>query len=297
MSFSGQLPLFSPSPLPHPAAHPRLRLGTASWAYPGWNGLVYAGHDSAATLSRDGLQAYAAHPLLRAVALDRVFYAPLKAADYAAHARQVPDDFRFLVKAPQLLTRPDSAHYLSPEAARRWLDEPAREGLGEKLGALHFFLPPGPPHPDLPRRLGRLLAALQAPCSVEVRHPELLGDDYRRALEDAGASHAWNVVPGMPREQPLVGPLRLVRWTLRPAPVQPWNLREAALRYLPFSQLRDPDPDTREWLACRVTDWLDQGEQVMIVANNKAEGCAPLSLLELARRLEHLSKTRRRQGG
>lgn len=48
-----------------------IRLGTSSWSFPGWTGLVYApsartGRPHAeATLAKAGLPAYAAHPLLR----------------------------------------------------------------------------------------------------------------------------------------------------------------------------------------------------------------------------------------
>lgn len=78
----------------------RLRLGTSSWTYPGWAGLVWDGEYADATLSKHGLAAYAQHPLFRAVSIDRSFYRPLTASQYARYAAQVPDDFRFVVKAP-----------------------------------------------------------------------------------------------------------------------------------------------------------------------------------------------------
>src|SRR5262245_5048315 len=70
-------------------------LGTSSWAFPGWYGLVYDRTASESQLARHGLAAYAQHPLLRAVGIDRTYYAPLPAADFAAYAAVVPDDFRF----------------------------------------------------------------------------------------------------------------------------------------------------------------------------------------------------------
>ena len=41
---------------------------------------------------------------MRCVGIDRSFYRPLTEAQYAHYADQVPDDFRFVVKAPALLT-------------------------------------------------------------------------------------------------------------------------------------------------------------------------------------------------
>ncbi|MCA3806382.1 MAG: DUF72 domain-containing protein, partial [Burkholderia sp.] len=53
---------------------PNVRLGTSSWYFPGWNGIVYDGDFAQTKLSREGLEAYGAHPLLKSVSLDRSFY-------------------------------------------------------------------------------------------------------------------------------------------------------------------------------------------------------------------------------
>src|SRR4051812_11526178 len=81
-----------------------LHLGTSSWSFPGWKNLVWGGDYSEAILAKRGLAAYAGHPVLRAVSLDRSFYRPLSAIEYAAYAAQVPEHFRFVVKAPSLVT-------------------------------------------------------------------------------------------------------------------------------------------------------------------------------------------------
>ncbi|MGH7789442.1 MAG: DUF72 domain-containing protein, partial [Candidatus Binatia bacterium] len=121
-----------------------IRLGTSSWSFPGWAGLVYARELPVARLARDGLAAYAQHPLLRTVGVDRTYYAPITAADFAAYAAAVPEDFRFLVKAPELCTLARFPHHERYGAQRgernpRWLDAgfasdmlcgPLREGLG-----------------------------------------------------------------------------------------------------------------------------------------------------------------------
>src|SRR5690606_40739863 len=81
-----------------------LRLGTSSWNYPGWAGMVWDGKYPEVSLSRHGLTAYSRHPLFRTVSIDRSFYRPLNLAQYAEYAAQVPPDFRFVVKAPSLIT-------------------------------------------------------------------------------------------------------------------------------------------------------------------------------------------------
>src|SRR5688572_33502232 len=81
-----------------------LRLGTSSWNYPGWDGLVWNGEYAETNLSRYGLAAYAQHPLFRTVSIDRSFYRALNVAQFAEYASQVGQDFRFVVKAPSLVT-------------------------------------------------------------------------------------------------------------------------------------------------------------------------------------------------
>src|SRR5215470_3113347 len=115
----GQLPLGFPSPATAkvtakgvgPAAQPAevldlaarlpagVHLGGSTWSFPGWAGLVYDRPYPTARLAHDGLAAYARHPLLRAVGIDRTHYRPLPAEDLARYAEAVPDGFLFLVKA------------------------------------------------------------------------------------------------------------------------------------------------------------------------------------------------------
>ena len=128
-----------------------------------------------AQLSKQGLAAYAQHPLMRTVSLDRGFYRPLTEGQYARYAAQVPDDFRFVVKAPSHVTdalvrgedgrgRQPNPAFLSPELARSECVEPALQGLGHKLGALVFQLSPLPGEllGQLPEVLLRLHTLLQA---------------------------------------------------------------------------------------------------------------------------------------
>src|SRR5688572_29393516 len=72
---------------------PYLYLGTSSWFFPGWQGLVWDRAAAEETLSREGLGAYAQHPLFATVCIDRAFYTPLSRAQYAAYAEQVTERF------------------------------------------------------------------------------------------------------------------------------------------------------------------------------------------------------------
>lgn len=289
-----------------------LRLGTSSWSYPGWIGSVWAQDYSPQKLAKQGLRAYAQHPLLRTVSLDRAFYQPLDATQYAAYAMQVPDDFRFVVKAPGLiadaLLRDESGrgvdlnpNFLDPALAVRTFAEPALEGLRHKLGALVFQLSPlsEPLLRDIPALLSRLAAMLQvlpsvralapdAAVAVEVRNPEWLVPSLTAILRESGATYCLGLHAKMP---PIEDQLPVLR-ALWPGPlVCRWNLHrrhgaygyETAKRlYGDFNALVDPDLETRATLARVITGTTGAGHAAYVTLGNKAEGSAPLSVAALA---------------
>lgn len=274
-----------------------VRVGTSSWSFPGWAGIVYAAPESEQTLARHGLAAYAAHPLLRAVSIDRTYYAPIDAGAFAEYAGAVPDDFRFLVKADRLVTDPAAEstsgdHFLDPEYAIPAVVEPAVSGLGEKLGAIVFqFSPQG-----AGRHGGRvrfasmlsdfLLALPQGPVyAVELRTPELMSRAYLATLEHTGVAHCYSIHSRM---LPLAEQLR--RWPVgaNPRLVIRWMLASglsyegARTQYAPFNRLVDEDVTSRELIAEACADAARDERDAIVCINNKAEGSAPLSAFRLA---------------
>lgn len=275
-----------------------LFLGTSSWAFPGWRGLVYSPRAAANRLSRHGLAAYSSHPLLRAVGIDRTFYAPIDEADFAGYRAGVPSTFRFLVKAWAEITSPtmprqngDNPRYLDAEATIDRVIAPAVEGLDDRLGPLLFQFPPqGRATTKAPARFAarvhEFLTSLPRGLdyAVELRDAELLTPDYAAAIADASAQHCYSVHPRMPSlaEQrelvPFGGPVT-VRWMLHAG----FGYDEAKARYTPFDALIDPDPVTRDGIADLCAAALGQGLTATVIVNNKAEGSAPLSITELAK--------------
>jgi uncharacterized protein YecE (DUF72 family) len=287
------------------ARHP-VFLGTSSWSFPGWAGLVYPPGIAAADLPRRGLVYYARHPLLRAVGVDRSYYGPLTAGDYRAWAELVPAGFRFLAKADRTITTPPeelpgSAHrdrdaYLSADRLRQLCIEPLLEGLGPgRAGLILQFPPLGHRHGRDPAAFAAGLAAMLRDlpagidCFVEVRNRELLVPGYFAALAAAGAWHCFSVHPAAPplAEQAALagtagsGPL-LVRWNLQ----RDRRYEAARAEFAPFNRLCAPDPATRVAAATLAVAALDDGRPVFVLANNKAEGSAPLTLVELAREVD-----------
>ncbi len=301
-----------------------VHLGTSSWFFPGWRNLVWRGESNytESQLARHGLSAYARHPLLRCVGIDRTFYQPLMVAEYARYAEQVPDDFRFAVKAPAMIADaamrgkrgdPIEANplFLNPSAAIDHFVQPAIEGLRDRAGPLIFQLSPLPGDMKSAdggvstiERIGALLNALPTRIggitplyAVEVRDAELLTPRLVRTLRECGARLCIALHPRMPVAARQSAALRTMDaleeegddWRLKGPLVVRWNLaaglryEEARTRYAPFDRLVDPDIPTRGTLAHLIHVAIKSDQPSYIVANNKAEGSAPLTLIELAK--------------
>ncbi|MGJ7578852.1 DUF72 domain-containing protein [Variovorax sp. RHLX14] len=311
--------------LPQPAApddialaqalHPQIRLGTSSWSYPGWDGLVWDGRYSDSMLARHGIPAYSAHPLFRTVSIDKGFYKPLGVVEYSKLADAVPADFRFVVKAPSMVTdavvrseegrgRQPNPAFLSPEIAVNDFVRPALEGLGEKLGALVFQLSPLPmqflsDQSLLLEKLGAMLRALPslrpvAPdgvIAVEVRDPVLLGQPLANVLRETGATFCLGLhakMQDIDAQLPMLralwpGPL-VCRWNLNPVNGA-YGYEDARDLYAPYDKLVDVDPKTRDALARVAAATARAGYPVYVTVSNKAEGSAPLSVRGLAETL------------
>ena len=298
---------------------PRIHLGTSSWSFPGWTGLVYAPRDgkpeSEQRLARGGLAAYARHPLFGSVSLDRTFYAPLLANEYAAYAAAVPDTFRFVVKAPAAITDPfkrggnsglvrgDNPTFLDATTAAAVCVAPAVAGLGAKLGAIVFQFPPlgRALLTDVPRLVARLVAfvaALPRPrtdglphgpaIALEIRDPALVCEALAAGLVDGGAIPCLAAHARMPPLETQAEVWRLDRFPLASPLVVRWNLHAgkeyegAKQEYFPFDRLVEEDLQTRDALARLVRTEARSGRTVLVTINNKAEGSAPWSVRRLA---------------
>ena len=292
-----------------------IHLGTSSWSFPGWTGLVFAPRNgkrpSEQVLARHGLPAYAAHPLLRTVSLDRTFYAPLTRGEFAAYAAQVPDHFRFVMKAPAAVTDPvlrrpgsgeaarDNATFLDAATAAATFVEPAVAGLGPKVGPLVFQFPPLGRRltSDVPRitaRIAAFMAVLRGRVpktillAVEVRDPELACPAFAAGLRDSGAVPCLAAHARMPSVAEQAAAFGLDRDECQLPLVARWNLHaghryeEAKQAYFPFDRLVEEDASTRQALANLAARAAARGRDVFITINNKAEGSAPCSVLKLA---------------
>lgn len=278
-----------------------LRFGTSSWTFPGWSGIVYPPGTSERELRERGLALYSRHPLLRAVGIDRSYYAAVDRATLERYSAQLPDDFACVVKAPAALTTFADARSGQRNPLfldERWLERhvlgPHRDAFHSKLAVLVFEFPPQRyVHELSPERFGaeldRFLAALPKDFhyAVELRNRALLTSGYAQLLRRHRVAHVFNFWEAMPalEEQAklpgLVGASELCVMRLLIPPGRRYAERRAQMQ--PFDRVIDPQPQMRRQVIDLALAQLAKGRAVLVIVNNKAEGSSPLTIEALAR--------------
>ena len=134
-------------------------------------------------------------------------------------------------------------------------------------------------------RLERFFA-LQDPTvafAVELREPEYLSLAYARLLAVYGVSHVFTTWPAMPSllEQARAVPTspEVLIQVLDPS----GKGKARRERLIPFAAIRAPDVRMRKAVISMILANL--GIPTYVLVHNEAEGCAPLTILALARML------------
>ena len=194
-----------------------LSIGTSGFAYKEWVGTFYPKGLS----STEMLRYYAEH--FRAVEINNTFFRMPTESVLRQWADHVPAEFRFALKAPQLITH---------RKRLKEVGEPVTElfrvasALGTRLGPLLFQLPP-----NFKKDLTRLETFLDlvpgdARVAMEFRHPSWFDDDVFDTLRGRGA--ALCIAHGEELNTPPVstagwGYLRLRQVTYTEAELQEWQ--------------------------------------------------------------------------
>ncbi|MEQ1794768.1 MAG: DUF72 domain-containing protein, partial [Nitrospira sp.] len=255
-----------------PVNAPHSRFGTSSWAYEGWQGLVYHRAYPKSRFSQDTLAEYAAYavrdqPLFSTVGIDHSFYRPASAKQLAHYAAQVPEEFRFCQKVWEDITIPAYANlprygakagksnprFLDAGAFRDLVLQPALEGLGSKLGPFMFeFQRWGLEPAGFLGQLDKFLAQLPpGPAyATEVRNPLILGPRYRDILRAHGVAHIYNHWTAMPplfeQHQKLTGTFTAPFTVLRLLTPLGLAFEHAVERYQPYNRIVQPQPRMRQ---------------------------------------------------
>jgi len=285
----------------------RQRIGTCSWTFPSWEGLVYERGDR----SGEALLAeYAAQ--FNCVEIDRWFWSlgtggkarlP-QPSDVRAYRDAVPDGFRFGIKAPNSITltheyskskgdslRPNP-HFLSPTLACEFLDRirPLDAALGPVMLQFEYLN-----RQKMPSRnaffdaLGAFSEALPAGFfyALEVRNARFIDAEFFRFLGQV--SMAPVVISGywMPpladvwseyehqinRFDPVFRLMGPDRKRIEEETGGRWN------------RIVDPHDEELDLLSRMLSSLSTAGRQPFLFINNHYEGSAPLTITRLLDRL------------
>ena len=154
-----------------------LYAGTSGFSYPAWRGVFYpAGLPAARMLGH-----YAGR--LNGVELNGSFYRTPPSETLTRWAAEVPESFRFCLKAHRALTYSGAAFDKVGLAARV---APALTALGPRLGPVLLQFPPTAAR--APALLDSLLAAIGLRAAVELRHESWFAKDVYAVLRAHGAA-------------------------------------------------------------------------------------------------------------
>jgi uncharacterized protein YecE (DUF72 family) len=276
-----------------------LRIGSCSWNYPSWAGIVYSSQDPA-----DFLSEYARS--FDYVEIDRWFWSlgkrgvglP-KRSDADAYSGSTPADFRFSIKCPDSLTlthhraraggaAEPNPSFLDPGLFARFLE--ALGGLVAKTSLFIFqfeYLNKDkmPSKEAFMDRLGAFVSKLPSglPYAVELRNPRWIGAAFPRELASLGVAPAllqgyWmDDVAELLSQGPAAFPGDALCLRLHGRDREGMESRAGE----DWSRVVRAMDEELARLAAPLRELLSAGKRVYVNVNNHYEGCAPITIAKL----------------
>ncbi len=233
----------------------RTFVGTSGYAYKEWKGNFYPERIAPADMLTHYAKAF------KTVEINNTFYRMPTEAVVLQWGKQVPPEFRFVLKASRRITHLKRLKDVSGELEYFLA---AARGLGRKLGPVLFQLPPNFKK-DLPRLLAFLrLVPKKCRAAVEFRHVSWFDEDVYEVLGDRGA--ALVVSDGTEKAATVTstsdwGYLRLRRESYGDDELLDWASR---IRNTPWREafifFKHEDEGTGPRLGRRFVDLLDAGD-------------------------------------
>ena len=287
-------------------------VGTSSWKYEGWLGLIYSPEKYMkyfkggppkivkSRFERTCLAEYA--QTFKTVCLDAGFYQFPSPQMLEGYLSQVPSDFRLSLKVTEditVLRFPNLPRYGSRagQANPRFLDADLfitsfltplarhRDQIGTIIFEFSHF------HPGDWERGREFVAALDAfltrlpkdwDYSIEIRNESLLRPEYFDVLRRHNVAHTFNSWSRMPPVSEQMGMLGsetadfvTARFLLKPGR----NYEQAVKAFQPYKEVKDPNPDARNALGQLLgRAAFSRTRRRYIYVNNRLEGSAPWTI-------------------
>jgi uncharacterized protein YecE (DUF72 family) len=280
-------------------------VGTSSWKYEGWCGLLYdrvryeyRGKFAETRFKRDCLREYA--EVFKTVCVDAAYYTFPSQQYLEGMVNQTPDDFLFGLKVTDAITikkypnltrfgdqagKPN-ANYLNAELFAKAFLKPC-EAVRSSVGLLMFefsrFWPTDYEHgrefiADLDRFLGRLPPGW--PYAVEMRNRNWLKPEYFECLARHQVAHvfnSWEAMPAVDEQMALPGSrtnpaLVAARFLLNPGR----RYEEAVKTFEPYDRVKQVNPEARKAGTALIVEGTSLGpkRRTFLYVNNRLEGNA-----------------------
>jgi uncharacterized protein YecE (DUF72 family) len=280
-------------------------IGTSSWKYPGWCGLLYdraryewRGQFAESRFRRDCLSEYAG--VFKTVCVDAAYYTFPTQRSLEGLAAQVPGDFRFGFKVTDAITlkqfpnlprfgqragKPNE-HFLNAGLFAASFLRPC-ESIRPQVGLLMFefsrFYPADYQHgrdfaADLDGFLGRLPKGW--PYGVELRNRAWLTPDYFACLARHQVAHvfnSWEAMPSVSEQMALPGSrtnpgLVAARFLLKPGR----KYEQAVRTFEPYDSIKEENPEARAAGRALIAEGHTAGPKrtTFVFVNNRLEGNA-----------------------
>ncbi len=281
-----------------------LRIGTCSWKYDSWQGIVYSSKSKINYLEEYGA-------IYNTVEIDQWFWSLFddiiklpEERTVKEYSNSVPDDFKFTIKVPNSITlthfypsknsktlRPNS-HFLDPDLFHKFLK--CLEPMSGRVGALmlQFEYLNRQKMNSQAEFIDRITAFLETvehkyPVCLEIRNPNYLNKSYFECLTKNKVSHVLLQGYYMPpirdvfkKFEDYLGSTVIIRLH------GPDRKKIEEITAGDWSKIVLPKDEKLSWLPSIVTYLLEREVDIYINVNNHFEGSAPLTIEKIKRLLE-----------
>ena len=281
------------------AASSGIYLGTSSWRYDGWRGLVYRDHYPTKKSFHDHcLTEYAG--LFPVVGVDATFYKFPDEKLLSELDARTPDHFKFGFKVTEeisVLKWPthkrygqrggrDNPNFLSSELFTERFLEPVQR-LGAKLGPVMLQLGTLPREiiadgsflEQLDRFLGALPSGYQ--MSIEIRNRDLFRRPYFDILRKHGIAHihtSWSWMQPLAEQLQTEASMTADFFAMRLLTPPQVAYQDAVERYFPYTAILKPQQQVRSAVLNFLRGALQGVRTGYVFVNNRLEGSSPLTI-------------------
>lgn len=281
--------------------------GTSTWTYPEWQGIVYHKAYTPKSIKTESLAEYAAFPLFSTVGIDNTFYSPPNPFVLAAYAKYLPSGFKCVSKVWEEITvskwskQPrygkkagqDNPHFLDAELFKSQVLSVYEKAFKEHTGPFVFefgeMYPPTVPSlqffvEKLDGFLGKLPKGYQ--YSVEIRNKGFLKPEYFATLRQHSVSHVFNHWTKMPRlreQMAAAGDPPCTAGFIVARLLTPLGIKyETAVKMnAPYDRIKTRILEMRDDVESLIEKALEAGIPLYMLVNNRTEGCAPRTIMEV----------------